>query len=759
MTLITVSQLSQPWTFGGSEATLRIFASEPFHAADGTFVVGGSPGTSNVAYEVECSLAVQDTIIIPETEIQSTEDSRDRPDAGYTAIIYDEDDVERYRLVENCLLPSSPTTTTWAEITEYNFPTVPSVPDPDIQESTPTDAVFTWSASTITDGDIGGYQIRNDGSGIRDVGNVLTYTYPNLAGGETFEMRAYSSTNRFSNWSPIAPVSGDTTPPSVPTGLTQGATTTTTITVTWNASTGGATGYDVRIDGGAPVDVGNVLTYQATGLDGNTTYAFEVRAYDIEDNNSAYCTAVNCATENLLFDDLTAARLAIYSLRQEVSTYAGAALQIDIGGTPTDITFEDVEAFSLSDYDIIQIYDQSGNGKHLTLLDGTDWVLSQGDDGLAVMDGTAGGTMGNLSYTDLSSKADAHIFCAMAATNAITGLMFRARSASGDGYYAGSDVADVTGNVFSGMNGSNNKYSYVNAPGTVYHVKYDGGGATDDLKWQVFINGTKIDSISTAAQPATWSTITGIEFNGTALAPGTSISGQYRAMYAVALDLTSPEVTDITTSMGSMWNSGVSELLGEGHSIMANSANGGTADPDAYLNVLATLLAAETDTTWRTTNWGAPAERLGVEIAASREAHFGRWNYYWRPHDIKILDALTNDLTTESVATVQTRLDDYLTYVIGRGHDPDKIYVLNVIPRNDLGGGQAAFDAKLAALNAALPAQCAGYGVHLVDIAGADAWPYDTTRYVDEGSIFVHPNDAGNLIYAQTLFDAIQPNL
>lgn len=51
-----------------------------------------------------------------------------------------------------------------------------------------------------------------------------------------------------------------------------------TITLTWDAVPG-ADGYEIEIDGGAPIDVGDVLTADATGL-AVGSYDFRVRAYD-----------------------------------------------------------------------------------------------------------------------------------------------------------------------------------------------------------------------------------------------------------------------------------------------------------------------------------------------------------------------------------------------------------------------------------------------------------------------------------------------
>lgn len=52
-----------------------------------------------------------------------------------------------------------------------------------------------------------------------------------------------------------------------------------TATVTWDA-VGTADGYEVRIDGGSPLDVGDVTSHEFIDLDNATGYEVEVRAYN-----------------------------------------------------------------------------------------------------------------------------------------------------------------------------------------------------------------------------------------------------------------------------------------------------------------------------------------------------------------------------------------------------------------------------------------------------------------------------------------------
>ncbi|MQY14776.1 hypothetical protein SRB5_49520 [Streptomyces sp. RB5] len=93
------------------------------------------------------------------------------------------------------------------------------------------------------------------------------------------------------------PTEPDTTPPTVPSGVTVGSATGSSLTVRWTASTDNdeIAGYEVSRDGGTPVAVTGTA-YTATGLTANTAYAFRVRAKDAAGNVSAYTTAVSGTT-------------------------------------------------------------------------------------------------------------------------------------------------------------------------------------------------------------------------------------------------------------------------------------------------------------------------------------------------------------------------------------------------------------------------------------------------------------------------------
>ena len=82
----------------------------------------------------------------------------------------------------------------------------------------------------------------------------------------------------------------DTTPPTVPSGLSVGSPTSNSLRLAWSASSdaNGVDHYEV-VRGTEPAqNVGNVTNWTAESLAGSTTYTFKVRACDVTGNCSAY---------------------------------------------------------------------------------------------------------------------------------------------------------------------------------------------------------------------------------------------------------------------------------------------------------------------------------------------------------------------------------------------------------------------------------------------------------------------------------------
>jgi len=92
-------------------------------------------------------------------------------------------------------------------------------------------------------------------------------------------------------------VQADTTPPSVPTGLTATAVSSTQISLTWNASTDnvGVAGYNVS-RGGTKIAASTTTNYLDSALTASTSYTYTVSAFDAAGNTSAQSTGASATT-------------------------------------------------------------------------------------------------------------------------------------------------------------------------------------------------------------------------------------------------------------------------------------------------------------------------------------------------------------------------------------------------------------------------------------------------------------------------------
>jgi hypothetical protein len=90
---------------------------------------------------------------------------------------------------------------------------------------------------------------------------------------------------------------GDTTPPTVPTGLTVTGTTSSNVSLSWTAATDnvGVTGYSVY-RGTTLAGTTTTPTFTDSGLSASTQYSYTVKAYDAAGNVSAASTAVTATT-------------------------------------------------------------------------------------------------------------------------------------------------------------------------------------------------------------------------------------------------------------------------------------------------------------------------------------------------------------------------------------------------------------------------------------------------------------------------------
>ncbi|MGW5685204.1 glycosyl hydrolase family 8 [Nonomuraea sp. NPDC003754] len=145
--------------------------------------------------------------------------------------------------------------------------------------STWTDA---YSTST-GDGAVDDLAVTGTGRYIRLYGTTRGTPY----GYSLWEFEVYGSTG-----------GGDTTAPTAPGSLRATATTSSSVSLAWNAATDnvGVTGYDVYRDG-TRVATATGTTHTDTGLSASTGYSYTVKARDAAGNTSPASTAITATTQ------------------------------------------------------------------------------------------------------------------------------------------------------------------------------------------------------------------------------------------------------------------------------------------------------------------------------------------------------------------------------------------------------------------------------------------------------------------------------
>jgi len=169
---------------------------------------------------------------------------------------------------------------------------------------TSSSVTLSWTASTDNVG-VTGYDVYNGTTLARSV-TTTSAVMSGLTASTTygFTVRARDAAGNASAASTALSVktsaaAADTTPPSTPTGLTAGAVTSSSVTLSWTASTDnvGVTGYDVYNGTALAASLAGT-TVDVSGLTAATTYSFTVRARDAAGNVSAASAALGVKTQS-----------------------------------------------------------------------------------------------------------------------------------------------------------------------------------------------------------------------------------------------------------------------------------------------------------------------------------------------------------------------------------------------------------------------------------------------------------------------------
>ena len=137
-----------------------------------------------------------------------------------------------------------------------------------------------------------GYGVYSNGSLVATPAST-SYTLSGLSCGTSYTVAvdAYDAAGNRSAKTTVTTATSncpDTTPPTIPTGLTVGSRTTTSIAVSWTASSDnvGVAGYGVYSNGSLVATPAST-SYTLSGLTCGTSYTVAVDAYDAAGNRSA----------------------------------------------------------------------------------------------------------------------------------------------------------------------------------------------------------------------------------------------------------------------------------------------------------------------------------------------------------------------------------------------------------------------------------------------------------------------------------------
>ena len=178
-----------------------------------------------------------------------------------------------------------------------------------------TEIDLSWAASTETGGAVSDYLVeRCLGIGCTNFAQIGTsagtsYNDIGLTNGDTYTYRVRAkdlsgNLSPYSNLASATATTPDTQPPTAPSNLAAVPASSSSINLSWTASTDnvGVTGYFIERCSGAGctlffrVAVATGTTYSDTGLSANSTYEYRVRATDAAGNLSQYSNVVSATT-------------------------------------------------------------------------------------------------------------------------------------------------------------------------------------------------------------------------------------------------------------------------------------------------------------------------------------------------------------------------------------------------------------------------------------------------------------------------------
>ncbi|SFT14088.1 Chitodextrinase [Zhouia amylolytica] len=178
--------------------------------------------------------------------------------------------------------------------------------------TTTTTTTLNWNAATDNVG-VTDYQVFQDGVSIGLSGGNTTFNVSGLTANTSYDFTVFAR-DAAGNVSPSSNVhtvttlnAADTQAPTAPTNLSSNNTTSTSTTLSWNASTDnvGVTNYQVFQDGQSIGFSGGGTNFNVNSLTPDTSYDFTVRARDAAGNVSNASNIHTVNTQSAQFTDYT----------------------------------------------------------------------------------------------------------------------------------------------------------------------------------------------------------------------------------------------------------------------------------------------------------------------------------------------------------------------------------------------------------------------------------------------------------------------
>ena len=203
---------------------------------------------------------------------------------------------------------------------------------------TSTSLTLSWQASTDDTG-VAGYDLFLNGSKVGSATTAIGYPFGSLSCGTSYTLgaEAYDAAGNHSTRATLDATTSacpdaqppDAQPPSAPTNLAASATTQTSLSLSWSASTDdvGVTGYDLYSNG---IKVGSTtaIHYTFSGLGCGTSYTLGVEAFDAAGNHSTRASvggSTAACTVSIPF------RYAYFGDSDPAANKALGATMIDVG--------------------------------------------------------------------------------------------------------------------------------------------------------------------------------------------------------------------------------------------------------------------------------------------------------------------------------------------------------------------------------------------------------------------------------------------